>query len=157
MDISASADRYYEIYVLLHQVRYLVVKAREKELSRTGISNVQRSVLFNVQAIGDKATPAELSRWLFREPHSMSELLSRMEKAGLVKKVRDLERKNLVRIELTEKGHKAYKASSHHRSIDNVLSCLSAEELRQFGEYLSRLRERAMNELGIDYEIFYPA
>jgi DNA-binding MarR family transcriptional regulator len=154
MDIST--DKYYEICVLLHQVRDLMVKAREKELSRTGISNVQRSVLFNVQAIGDKATPAELSRWLFREPHSMSELLSRMEKAGLVKKVRYLGKKNLVRIELTKKGHKAYKASSRHRSIDNILSCLSTEELKQFGEYLRRLRERAANELGIDYEIYYP-
>jgi DNA-binding MarR family transcriptional regulator len=149
-------DQYYEIYVLLHHIRDLMVKAREKELRAIGISHIQRSVLFSVSIIGNKATPAELARWLFREPHSMSELLSRMEKAGLVKKVKDLKKKNLVRIVLTEKGRKAYELSTRHDSIDNILSCLSQEELQQFEKYLHRLRDKALNELGIEYKDYYP-
>ena len=133
-----------------------MVKARDKELRNTGISHVQRSVLFSVNIIGNKATPAELARWLFREPHSMSELLSRMEKAGLIKKVKDLEKKNLVRIVLTDKGCEAYKLSTRHDSINNILSCLSPEELQQFGEYLHRIRGKALSELGIEYKDYYP-
>lgn len=79
-------DQDYELWVLLHQPRDAVFKAREKELSPYGISTMQAAVLFIILAIGNEATPTEISRWLLREPHSVSNLLSRMEKEGLVTK-----------------------------------------------------------------------
>ena len=89
--------------MLLNQATDATLRARQKELDRYGISAAQAAVLFIIQAIGEKATPAEITRWLFREPHSVSGMLSRMEKQGLVRKVKDLDGKNLVRIAMTEK------------------------------------------------------
>lgn len=40
----------------------------------------------------------------------MSGLLDRMEKQGLVRKVNDLERKNPIRVAVTEKGEEAYRS-----------------------------------------------
>lgn len=45
-------------------------KARDKELRKYNISVRQAGVLFVTQAIGRKATPAEISRQLLRRSHS---------------------------------------------------------------------------------------
>ena len=102
-------------------------KARTRELFQYGITPAEAAVLVIVQAIGEKATPAEISRWLFREPHSISGLLARMEKQGLVRKVKDLDRKNLVRVVITEKGQQAYQQSTKRESIHRIMSSLSEE------------------------------
>jgi DNA-binding MarR family transcriptional regulator len=43
-----------------------------------------------------------------REPHTITKLLHRMEKVGLVTKTNDLEKKNMVGVSITEKGQQAY-------------------------------------------------
>ena len=91
MNAPLSTDQDYNLWVLLHQAKDAVFKAREKELSQYGISAMEAAALFIIQAIGDKATPAEISRWIFREHHTVTALLSRMEKKGLITKVKDLE------------------------------------------------------------------
>jgi len=73
--------------------------------------------LFVVQSTRERATPSEISRWLLREPHSTSGLITRMEKDGLVTKVDDLERKNMLRVAMTEKGREAYEKSTDRESI----------------------------------------
>jgi len=138
------ADGNYKLAVLLAQAREAILKARRKELTRYNISPRQSAVLFYIRAIGDKATPAEISRGLFREPHSVSEILGRMEKQGLLRKVKDLRRKNMVRVELTEKGREACNHSEKRASIDKILSTLSNEERQQLGFYLERLRDKAL-------------
>jgi len=139
-----SVEGNYELAVLLAQAREAMLRARGKELTRYNISPRQSAVLFYIQAIGDKATPAELSRGLFRESHSISEILGRMEKQGLLRRNKDLSRKNMVRVELTEKGHKAYKRSAKRESIHKILSVLSSEERQQLELYLRRIRDRAL-------------
>ncbi len=56
-------------------------KTREKELSLYDITPEQAGVLFIVQALNSRTTPAEISRLTFREPHIVSVLISRMERA----------------------------------------------------------------------------
>jgi DNA-binding MarR family transcriptional regulator len=70
-----------------------------------------------------------------------------MEKHGLVKRTRDLARKNMVRITLTEKGEKAYKQQSEMRAVSKILSTLSPEECNKLGASLRKLRDEAVKEL----------
>jgi len=142
-----SVDEDYKLWVLLSQAADTTLRARQKELDRYGISTAEASVLFVVQAIGDRATPAEITRWLLREPHTVTELLNRMERGGLVTKTKDLERKNLVRVSITEKGRQAYQQSTKRKSIRKLMSVLSREERQQLGSYLERLRNKALGEL----------
>lgn len=128
-------------------------KIRAKELLRHGITPEQSAVLFVIHAIGFRATPAEISRCISREPHSVSGLLSRMEKEGLVERTKDLDRKNLIRISMTEKGKKAYQKTIKRDSIHNVMSCLSPEEHRQLRTNLEKLWSKALEELGLDDRI----
>lgn len=151
-----SVDRDFKLWVLLHQTRDAVHKSAEKELRRFGLSPMEAALLFAVHAIGERATPAEISRWLFRESHSVSGLLDRMEKKGLVKRSKDLERKNLVRISLTDKSADFCRTYAEMKVIDRILGALSQEERKRLAAYLKRLRDRALEDLGIERELPFP-
>jgi DNA-binding MarR family transcriptional regulator len=145
-----SVDKDYALWVLLFQAKDMVFKAREKEVRQYGISPEEAAVLFIVQTLGNKATPGEISRWLLRKPHTVSGILSRMEKKGLVTKNQGLDRKNLVRVRLTEKGEKAYYRSTKIESIRHIMSSFSEEERQQLGSHFKTLRDRALKELGVE-------
>lgn len=145
----------YELWLLLAQTRQLMLKAWQKELNQYNISARHISVLHVIQAIGHRATPAEISRWLYSEPHSVSELLSRMEKQGLVRKVKDLEAKNQVRIVVTGKGREICYQVAELEIVRNMISSLSEEERQQLRLHLLKLRHKALKELGIQVEVPY--
>ena len=69
-----------------------------------------------------------------------------MEKQGLVRKVKDLDRKNLVRVVLTEKGREAYYHSTKRESIHQIMSFLSEEERQQLRHCLQTLRDKAREQ-----------
>ncbi len=140
-------DQDYALWWLILHLRRAMRKLRARELFQYGITPEESSVLSVVQAVGKRATPAEIARYLLREPHSISALLSRMKEEGLVNKVKDLERKNLVRIELTDKGRKAYKQALKRESIYKVMSCLSEEESQQLSLLLEKLCRKTVEEL----------
>ena len=155
MQDSLNANQDYELWVLLHQVCDAIEKARTNELRPFGISPMQAAVLFVVRNI-EAATPAEISRWLFREPNTVSELITRMEKQGLIEKKKDLEKKNLVRIVLTEAGEEAYQHSKEMKIIREIMSYLSPEESKNLRAYLEKLRSKAFGKLGGQYHVPYP-
>jgi len=149
-----SVDKDYTLWGLLIQAKDMVFKAREKELRQYGISPEEAAVLFIVQSIGNQATPAEISRWLLRKPHTVSGILSRMEKKGLVRKTKDLDRENLVSVTLTEKGQQAYHQSTKIESIRQIMSSLSEDERQQLSSGLKKLRDRALKQLGMNQPPF---
>ena len=152
----SSADEDYDLWVLLGQAADAILRAGQKELDRYGISAAQAAVLFAIQAIGERATPAEITRWLLRESHTVTELLNRMEREGLVTKTKDLERKNMVRVSIIEKGRQAYQQSTKRKSIHKVMSFLSQEERQQLMASLKRLRNKALKELRVEHKPPFP-
>jgi len=150
------ADPEYELWVLLHQACDAMSRAREDELREIGISKIQAAVLFIIKAIEGPATPAEISRWLFREPHTVFGLLKRMEKQGLVRRAKDLERRNMIRVTITEKGEEAFRQSRDMKVIRTILSSLSPEQKDNLKPYLETLRKRALKELGGKHQLPFP-
>jgi DNA-binding MarR family transcriptional regulator len=146
----------YYFWVIFSQTRDAILKARERELHSQSISESHAQLLFIITLIGHNATPAKIARWLFREPHSISEIIDRMEKQGLVKKVKDLDRKNQVRIEITEKGLDQYQRSFIPKNIPEVISVLSDDEKKQFIASLLKLRKAAIARVGTKYEVPLP-
>jgi DNA-binding MarR family transcriptional regulator len=146
----SAEDEDQDLWFLLTHTRYAIFRAREKELQRYGVSPEQVSLLFVVQALGNKATPAALSRHILRQPHTVSALVDRMARRGLVKKVKDLDRKNLVRVVITEKGQKTYELSTKRGPIHRIMGSLDAKEKKEFRVYLERLLAKARKEIGLD-------
>jgi len=146
MDKFMFTDQDYNLWWSMLQTRRAMHKARRRELAQYGITPTESAVLLVVKTIGYRATPAKISRWLLREPNTTSSLLGRMEKDGLIKNNKDLERKNLIRVELTEKGHEAYDRAIKVGSIHRIMSCLSQEERQQLNSCLLKLWKKSLKE-----------
>ena len=150
------SDDDHDLWMLLTHTRYAIYRSREKELHRYGVSPEQVGVLFIVQALDNKATPSEISRYILRQPHTVSALIERMAEKGFVKKMHDLDRKNLVRVSLTEKGKKIYEFSAKRGPIHRIMNVLTPAERTQLRKLLQKLQTQARKEIGLDREKYPP-
>ena len=122
-------------------------RAREIELEQIGVTTIQADVLHALKTAKEPVTPSMLSRWLYREPHSISGLINRMEEQGLVRKSKDLGKKNLVRVTLTKEGERAYQQTLGVKVFPKILSCLSNKELDNLKSYLDKLHTGALGAI----------
>lgn len=141
------SDGDFNLWLLLVQTKDAMVVARDRELRREGTSITRSAVLFIIHALGDKAIPAEIARNLFRRSQSVSGILDRMEKDGLVVKVPDALRRNRVRVSMTEKGRRMLRLSMKRRCIHRILSPLTEEQREELVSLLSVLYRGATKEL----------
>ncbi len=149
-----ALDEDFGLWLRLVRTKDVIHRAREQELLAGGVdSSTQAAILFLVRELGDRATPAEISRHLFRRSHGISTVISRMENKGLVRKVKDLDRKNLVRVEVTENGLKAYDYAAKLTSVHRIMSTLSQKERHKLNVLLDKLCDRAAEEVRIDKEL----
>jgi DNA-binding MarR family transcriptional regulator len=143
MDYKYNEDNK-QIWQLLHQARRMLHRCRQKELLPLGITSPQSAVLSILDAVGKQGTiPSDIARQLFREPHTIIGILNVMEKNGLVKTAKDLERKNMVRVTLTPKGREIYLKSIDTEFIPYIMSDFSEEDRRIFKKYLKTLRDKS--------------
>jgi DNA-binding MarR family transcriptional regulator len=148
------SDADHDLWMLLTHTRYAIYRSREKELHRYGVSPEQVGVLFIIQALGNRATPSAISRFILRQPHTVSALIERMTEKGLVKKVHDLDKRNLVRVSLTDKGQKVYQYSTKRGPIHRIMGVLSDTERLQLQTLLGKLHTQARKEIGLDQDKF---
>jgi DNA-binding MarR family transcriptional regulator len=145
-----KADKDYTLVTQIMQVADIFVKVRERELIPHNLSATSAAILFLVDAMGEDITPAKITRMLLREPHSISGILMRMEKHGLIKRTKNMERKNQIRITLTAKGEKTLKQAMKLDGTMHVLSRLSTEQQKQLKATLTALKEAGMKELHLN-------
>ena len=138
-----------ELRLLLRRAEEVIQNARREELRKYKITPENSAVLHIISDLGGSARPLELSRWLFRKQHTVYELLERMEKAGLIERVNDLERKNGIRVVLTDQGKVLYRQTKQLRGPRKIFSSLSEVKLRQLKVFLRTLLNEAQKELGI--------
>ena len=142
-----AKDPSFQIWVLLNQARDALGWVREKELNRVGLSRIQARVLYAINASTAPVTPAELSRRVLRKPHTMSALLARMEKEGLIRKANNLPRKNLIRIEATERGQELFLAGAQYKGIQEIMSSIPKARRESLKSCLKALRDTALEKL----------
>ena len=144
-------DDYYRLWLLLSQTRSAIFKVRHKKVGQYLHPN-QAAALVSIWALEGQVTPATLSRRLFLEPHTVSELIIRMEKKGLVTKRKDRKRGNIVRISITQKGREVCRRAMGQELIRDIMSSLSDEQREQLWSSLSVLYREALKELGLEGE-----
>jgi DNA-binding MarR family transcriptional regulator len=151
-----ASDEFFMLWVLTAQTKDALLRAREREYARYGISNERRAILFIVQDNGGHATPVQISRYLFRELHSVTELLVRMEKDGLITRYKGSGRSK-IEVKLTEKGLDVLNQSLHNETDKRVFSVLTKKQRERLALYLWKVRARTLQELGIpDWQLNFP-
>lgn len=143
-------DEEHEFWSLLNQVRDTMIRLRDREVRHLGITSMQGGVLWVLRTLekeGVAATPAEISRRLSRQPPTTLALLNRLVKLGLVTTA-NVEGRRQVLVRLTGKGRQTYRAYAARREVvPRVINALSAQERQQVRSGLTKLRQKALEEL----------
>ena len=144
------------VWQLMSRTTDAIRKVRDRELEQHGISARASAVLFTALRQGPEATPASVSQELILQPHTVSEQLMRLEKEGLLRRLNDTKRKNIVRIRVTQKGWELYRKTAVRRSSAIIMGTLNAEERRVLWAFMARLRSAAARRLNVDTKNLYP-
>ncbi len=150
-----NEDASYALWLLLIQTNKAIHLARQEELSKVGITVGEASVLYYANKLGRRATPAEISRHLSKVAHGISVLISRMERKGLVKKVKDLDKKNLIRVLLTDKGRQVHQHAVKRAAIHHIISSLPEGDFIQLISFLEKLRNTAFDKIKLRKKLVY--
>lgn len=151
MNESSPTKGELSLWELLALTRQVMFKVRTKEVGVHGISATKGYILSAIDDLRGQATPSTIAQWHFREQHTISEVLTRMEKEGLVRKRRDLKKKSMVRIELTEKGRDLEHKSDKRYSVHRIMSSLNNEQRQQLKHCLQILLDSSLKELGVSH------
>ncbi|WP_327086437.1 MarR family transcriptional regulator [Nonomuraea sp. NBC_01738] len=83
-------------------------KIKELALAQVGMQDYEFETLHRLVAGGGSATPSELAAELLLSPAGITGRLDTLEKAGLVRRVRSVEDRRRVDVELTDRGHELW-------------------------------------------------
>ncbi len=150
--IYGEINRATKLSYLLKQTSDAISTSRENELRQYNVTPEQVGVLTCIYNLGEEVSPADLTRWLSRRPSTISILLKRMEKQGLIVKRPDAKKKNVIRLSLTEKGREVYGYAIKAHAFVNIFNVLSSEKQQQFWDLLKPLLDQALKSIHGDKE-----
>jgi len=138
-------------WLLLHQTYNLILKSEDAVFAKVGLTTQQHGVLMAIKYIQDPVTPTDVSNWLDRNPNGISMLLYRMEKDGLVSRVRDLRDRRSVRLVITERGNEIFGQATiiGWQLVEKMLSDLPEEDLWTLISLLEKVREQGFKNLNL--------
>ncbi len=150
-EIAKLNDPIINLVALLDQTNDIIYRAEDLEIEKHKISLAQLKVMYIILKGKDKkgVTLGDLSKLMLREPNSISTLMNRMEKAGLVKKHRDTE-ENKIFVSITSKGRDITLNKVTEESMKAIVSTLTERQQHQLRVYLQKLREKGRQVLGLD-------
>ncbi|PTX59348.1 DNA-binding MarR family transcriptional regulator [Melghirimyces profundicolus] len=134
-----------EIERLVREISVVVKRKGREILNEFPITPPQFTALLWLNEEGDM-TIGDLSQKMYLACSTMTDLIDRMEKNGLVERVRDERDRRVVRIHLLEKGRSIIYDVMEARLayLSDVLSRFSKEEVKEMSKHLSLLH-REMN------------
>ena len=149
-------DPEFQLWAIMMQASDLFQKARSKELHECGVTYRQAQVLFVLTANRGQSTMGELSKWLFRAPHTISILVDRMERDGLVTRQKGPNARSPMKIVITEKGKDLYEKCLKIESIREVLSVIAPEERERLFKSLGKIRTKSFEYIHEVEQMPYP-
>ena len=157
MSSDVSLPFEYQTWFMLHEVDTGIQRSMEVELKPFGVSVIATGLLYILKSSDEPVTLNELSGWLFRKPHSVSELVTRMSKQGLVTKMADPQKKKGIRVSITKKGDRILgEYMKEMQVIRRIMANLSEEETQTFRDCLEKLRKSVIEELVLSAQSPFP-
>jgi DNA-binding MarR family transcriptional regulator len=139
---SESANTVLRLWLLLHRVRDALVACEDSIFREYGLTTEQFAVLASVKSRGGSLRPVDLALILERSPNSVSMLVDRMVKAGLVRRTRDRKDRRAVKVTLTSKGENALEPATPAgwELVKRILSPLSEKEKHALASLLETVK-----------------
>jgi len=126
---SESEKTVLRLWLLLRRVGDALMLCQDSLFSKYGLTTEQWGVLTSIKSRGP-LRPTDLASILERTTNSISMLIDRMVKAGLVRRTRDRKDRRVVTVSMTSKGEKAVEPAviAGWEFIHEILSPLSYDD-----------------------------
>jgi DNA-binding MarR family transcriptional regulator len=133
------------LFTRLTRVGLLVDAFQHRCLDEFGLLFIDYSVLRVLELIGPpyRMSPTELAEIVLRSTGGMTQILDRLERAGLVARAPDPDDRRKVVVELTAEGRRTADAANatYGREREQLLAELSDDEIGQLDDAVGRLLE----------------
>jgi len=129
---------------LLFRLTYnSVEKCQDDLFNKLGLTYQQYVIMGAIKHMKTPATPSGIATWIDRNPNTVTLILDRMEKNGLVQRKIYAKDRRKLRLTLTRKGEELHNsATMPSRGLTKkVLSVLTAEELSLFAVLLRKIQD----------------
>ena len=143
MKQKTSGESSFELWRLIGRVNHLILLRRQRELRQHRIPVRQLHVLVTIRDLGPMATLSGVAKRVEREMNVISMQTSIMEKDGLITRIKNTPKSNLLTLELTDKGREIINKSRKSKSIEDIFSSLSKEECQQLESTLNKVLNKA--------------
>jgi DNA-binding MarR family transcriptional regulator len=139
---SESENTLMRLWLLLHRAAETLARCEDAVFGEYGLTTEQFTVLAAVKGSGGPLRPVDLAFIMERSPNSVSMLVDRMVKAGLVRRARDRKDRRAVKVTLTSKGEKALEPATPAgwELVQKILSPLSEKERHALASLLELVK-----------------
>ena len=136
-------------WILLRQSYNLIFRCEDRVFSEYDLTTEQHTVLMAIKNISGPVRITDIARWLDRSVNSVSMIIDRMVKAGLVKRTRDRKDRRTVFVTLTNKAEEAYypATTAGWELVKEILSPLSNDDKRTLIRLLETIRDKTYDYL----------
>jgi DNA-binding MarR family transcriptional regulator len=136
---------------LVAQLRTRIFKAVDVEMARFGLTSAQWPIL-RLVATGATPTAADLCRQLNYDTGSMTRMLSRLERKGVIVRKPSADDRRVVRLHITAAGRKLYPKlrDAVIRVLNHLTADFTADEVHVLGGLLRRMRDNLVAAYGSD-------
>jgi len=132
-------DQDFALWLLICKVSHDIILLRQRELDQYHIPERQVHVLRTIQRMGSKATLSAVAKQVERQDHVVSRQVMRMEKDGLINRIKNKPKSNVLQLEVTKKGLEMIKLADKSKSINAIFSTLSKQNRDQLESTLNQI------------------
>ena len=138
-----------DLWILMSRVDSLIRRSCELELAPLGLTTEQASILDNLSRVNGSASIADIANATVRQYNSVTTLVNRMIKTGLISKERTPNNGRYM-IHMTDKGKKLHIKITTN-AIEMAFYDLPIGEKQKLFEILKMLLEKSRKNLGMDF------
>ncbi len=140
----------------IYQTYTLLKRCEDEVFEEHGLTTEQYAVLVSIAYLGEPARITDIARWLERSTNSISMIVDRMVKAGLVKRVRDKRDRRVVYVSKTSKAESLFGPATvaSFEKIRKILSPISDRNRLVLLDLLGEVKYETMKctNPGVDIE-----
>jgi DNA-binding MarR family transcriptional regulator len=137
-----------QTWMMLHQTASSMAKCEEKRFSPLGLTTQQHAILMAIKLSSTPPSLIQIADWVDRHANSITLIVDRMEKSGLVKRTRNIQDRRSYNLIMTAKGEKYLQSglAAGLSLIQEILSCLSDAESQKLFDLLDKIRTKAIEQ-----------
>jgi DNA-binding MarR family transcriptional regulator len=151
-----SAELALRLWRQVYQTYTLLKKCEDQIFEEYGLTTEQYGVLVAIDYFGGPTKITDIAQWLERSTNSVSMIVDRMVKAGMVRRARSTGDRRVVHVVNTSKGKAALKPATRAslEVVQKILSPLSYEDRNTLLSLLGTLKYEILGHLnpGVDIQ-----